>query len=358
MIKKLSLAAIVAMGSMTVANAADLSEAIKGVNASGYLRYRYTSVDGSSNNTNEYKAKLKLSANVDENMKVGTVIVAKNKTTENEGAAANSFNMKRAYLQYSKAGASLLAGQISIDTPLSDGDDDYGTGAIASYSVNDAFTPIVAAFSASNLGDNNIYAVAAKGSIDAVSYQAFYYDVEKLVKYAMFAEVNAKVAGQTLIAQYAARKDDVADAKTDSYISLAVAGSAANVDYTVAYLNFGSNGAKVNVGSEATGLVTAGELTATAINDGTLADHKGNALAAVVSADVSGVSLGLDLVYAKLKEVDNTEKTTLTEYTLRASTKYSKQLKFSSYYALQNVNNDVSADDKTTELRFEAKYSF
>jgi len=376
MIKKLSLAAIVAMGSMTAASAADLSNAIKGMNAAGYLRYRYTSVtgeEGNNNNINEYKAVLRLTKKIDENMKITAGVVAVNKTNEEDGSTSNPVNLNRLYLQYSKAGADLKAGQIDINTPLTADDaSDYGTGTIASYKVCDAFTPIVAAFSTEESASTTLYVAAAKGSVAPASYQFFYYKVNGEVKAATFTELKASVAGQTIIAQYATKNYDSKSASYDegaqSFGALALAGKAANVSYTGAYLHFGNNGAAVNVGSYASGLIHAGELTSDIITGygPEKLDHlgfnasalKGNALAAVVSANVANITLGMDLVGARFKTTDNNTKVNWSEYTFRAAKAYNKQLKFSTYYTMANLKADGSDTQKFHKLRFEAKYSF
>ena len=73
MLKKLSLAALVAMGSMSVASATDLSEAIKGVQLGGYLRLR-TYHESDKDYTTKWRttAALKFTIPVDENLKFHT----------------------------------------------------------------------------------------------------------------------------------------------------------------------------------------------------------------------------------------------------------------------------------------------
>jgi len=92
MLKKLSLAAVVAMGSMTFASAAtDLSSAIQGVTIGGYLRYRYTEdnhkTDGDSNHfnetNNEYKGVVKVGIKASDTMSVHGTFVYKNSVNTN-----------------------------------------------------------------------------------------------------------------------------------------------------------------------------------------------------------------------------------------------------------------------------------
>ena len=369
MIKKLSLAAIVAMGSMTAASAADLSNAIKGTSIGGFLRYRSTDTGKTSTadtQTNEYKAVLKFTKKVDENMKVVSKFVAAD--SQEDGTVKTPLNLTNLYLQYSKDNLNVSAGQMDVVTPLTANDGSFfANGVLASYKVSDAFTPIVAGFSASSkAGGNNIYVGAAKGTVAAVNYQAFLYKVKDVTTYSTFTELSSKVAGQTLLAQYATnkyRKKFDANAEFQSLTTLAVVGKAANVDYTGAFVHFGANGANVALGGYASGLATVGELTGDimtgyhpVVNASAL---KGNALGAKVSTNVAGVTVGMDLVAGKFKLVSDSTKVNWNEYTFRASKAYNKQLKFSTYYTMAS-KNPAGANNTIIyrRLRFEAKYSF
>jgi hypothetical protein len=350
MIKKLSLAAIVAMSSITVANAADLSEAIKGVNASGYLRYRLTSNDKSTEadriNEHEYKAKLKLSAKTDENMKVTATFVAKNKYLDSEGAKQEALKFKESYLTYSKDALAINAGQFYIKTPLTSGGDDYGTAVVATYKVSD-ITAVAGFVPVSNLDgtalSNNVYTAGVIGKASMVNYTVFGYTVTDVYDSALFAEAKAEVAGLEITGQYASKA--IKDGDTHSLMALGLSGKAGSISYSAAYIAMGTDGSDVSVGSDADAIITVGE----EITSWGKAD--GSAFGAAVSTKVAGYDLGADFAMSTYGDTDE------TEFVLRASKKYNKNLKFKAYYSM--LSEDTNGNDKTdNEFRFEAKYSF
>jgi len=263
MLKKLSLAALVAMGSMSFAGAAtDLSSAIQGVTVGGFLRYRGTE-DNVDNGTtkanktiNEYKAVVKVGIKASDTMSVHGTLVYKNKFNTNKAAANNNtakpFNVTEAYLEYKNAGATVKAGDMNLATPLSDHDDDRGNGVLATYTMNGItgafgyFNDVANATGSTTLS-NNLLVLAAIADIKPAKLQAWYYNVSDSGdntddgKYAYFLEAAASISPVTVKAQYAAAKSNASGAKTQKFGALAVVGNVSNVNVTAAYLYFGKN---------------------------------------------------------------------------------------------------------------------
>jgi predicted porin len=150
---KMSLIAAVAVTSMTsVASAQPLEEAIKGVDVSGMLRYRYddrqvdvkadnagAGADKVSNQWNNYRLDLNVKSKVNDTVTANvTVGVAGNNGSganlaENtEGSAA--LNVRNANFSAGIAGATVIAGKQSIPGPFVDNtvdDTSRGTGVVA-----------------------------------------------------------------------------------------------------------------------------------------------------------------------------------------------------------------------------------
>jgi len=396
MLKKLSLAALVAMGSMSVASAStDLSSAIKGVTIGGYLRYRLTEKNTKTSGndqdttihttTNEYKAVLNADIKASDTVTVHGRLVYKDAFTSNNNDAketAKPFNVREAYLNYKANGANVKAGLQALATPLTDHDDDYANGVLATYSIS-GITGAAAYFNQlSNAGgqvtSQNVAVLAAIADIKPVKLQAWYYNVSDTNEdanndggdgyHAYFLEAAGNVDVVTLKAQYAARKDKNRN-NTNKFGAVAAEANVANVNVTAAYLKFGTTG-QVRVGTEnADGLIAAGDVLTDIIQRGSLhvdetnkdlIVQNGYAYALVLKTKVGKFTPGIQYVYAK-SDFDRatSQKETIKEYDLDLSYQYNKKLKFSGYYAYMKIDPDnIDSKIDYKEGRFEAKYSF
>jgi len=378
MLKKLSLAALVAMGSMTFATATeDLSSAIQGVTIGGYLRYRGTEdnykTDGNSDHqnstTNEYKAVVKVGIKASDTMSVHGAMVYKDSFNSNDtnNEQVKPFNVTEAYLQYKNAGADVKAGMMNLATPLSDHDDDRGNGVLATYTMNGItgafgyFNEISTATGAALHQNLGVLAVIA--DIKPAKVQAWYYNVSdsgsntKDGYHAYFLEASASVSPVTVKAQYAAAKSNEDGAKTQKFGALAVVANVDMLNVTAAYLNFGKNGSDVTVGTKnADGLIAAGDILTDVIQQNSgLTDGWGGAL--VASAKVmDNTKVGIQYVHASVKPAAG--KTKYNEYDLDASYAYNKKLNFSGYYAILKADIENNPNQTQNEFRVEAKYSF
>jgi hypothetical protein len=365
------------MGSMSVASAStDLSEAIKGVTIGGYLRYRYTEdnvkTDGNNNHVNttnnEYKAVVNMNIKASDTMTVHSRLVWLDKfdSNNNESPEAKSgFNVREAYLQYAANGVAVKAGLQALATPLTDHDDDYANGVLATYTAGSVtgaaayFTQVSSA--AGQALSNNVGVLAVIANIDPVKAQAWFYNVEDSNGNddggkAYFVDVTGAVSGVALKAQYASAKGNESGAKTQKFWALAAIANVQNVNLTAAYLNFGKDGSDVTVGTKnADGLIAAGDILTDVIQQNSgLNDGYGAAL--VAKTAINGIGAGVQYVHAVLDKSD--DKTKVNEYDLDLSYAYNKKLNFSGYYAILKSDEGEDADLTQTEARFEAKYSF
>ena len=221
MIKKLSLAALVAMGSMSVASATPLTEAIKNVDLSGMLRIRfYNEKQENSNNYTMWRTngvfifKIPVAENINFVFRNSTQTFLKHTESNDQLTAANGQSVDSTmsnnllFMNYHQDGLNAIAGKIPVATPITSTDaatPTHGAGAIATYNVGNGFTVaggFVTAMKnvavASNGGsvtdmdnygyqgnvlNNDTYVLAGIYGNDAVKAQAWYFHVENLLKY-------------------------------------------------------------------------------------------------------------------------------------------------------------------------------
>ena len=380
MLKKLSLAALVAMGSMSFAGATDLSSAIQGVNINGFLRYRYTEndnkTDGSTTHdnatTHEYKGVLGIDVKASEELSVhGTLVYLNTNKTNQDGTGVNTpspFNVKESYVKYNANGLTAKFGQQFLKTPLSDADVTRGNGLLATYTQS-GITAAGAYMDSVDTATNNLYVLAAIADIKPAKVQAWYYKVSdsqnnaKDGESAYFLEASANVDVATVKAQYASAKNDDDNAKRQKFFAMAATANVDMLSATAAYLKFGKNGSNVKVANEADGLIAAGDILSDVIRGDydniNLKDGYGAAL--VLSAKVTDqIKTGVQYVHAVSNDNPKTaEKTKHNEYDLDVSYAYNKKFNISGYYAVLKTNVEDTTKDKTqNKVRVEMKYSF
>lgn len=351
MLKKLSLAALVAMGSVSFATAADLSEAIKGVKLGGYVRYRHNSTSVHADASNEYKVVAKFTVPVDEKLSLFTKFATKG-TTSDEGADAKpTVKTVEAKFIYKDGGFTAIYGKQGIATPLTDKADQYGTGLVAMYKMSDALTVAAARFVNSNIvAGSDITAAAAIGKASDVSYQLWYINaVDELVKHDIFAEVKVKISDALNVTLQGAFAEAAALAGTDEnqqLLALEISGKA-GVDYKVGATLAGTDGGYVNIGDNDTAIVDAGEQS----ENYSYTPKATTAYAAVMAPVAKDAALGLDVVMSNHDEASADDEATV-EYVLRGCYKYTKKLKISGYYSM------LTGDNENSTSRLEVKYTF
>ena len=151
-IAKLSLVAAVAVAGLTTANAQPLEEAIKNVDVSGSVVYRYDNFDddkkltGNNTEKNNYKVALNLASKINEDVKFNSRFLVANANGDfaeggldaDNGSDANpGVTLSHAYFGYTGiANTTVNVGKQGLTTPWtvaldSDGNEQTGTGILA-----------------------------------------------------------------------------------------------------------------------------------------------------------------------------------------------------------------------------------
>lgn len=209
---------------------------------------------------------------------------------------------------------------------------------------------------------NNLYGVAAIGSYDPVSFQLWYASLTNIVN-VIAADVSASfdVAKDVNMAVQAQYGHSDIDSELKSVLN-----DANLYTFQASSEFFGADAALGYVGWKvknfATGLATlddnggfndAGEQSF----DYTALSGKGSFFYLVGGYTFDKVRLGADFVKGSIKDEDG-DKNKYTELVGRADYKYSKKLKFSTWYSHLTEKETGGDKTKTSQFRFETKYSF
>ena len=383
MLKKLSLAALVALGSVSVASATPLTDAIKNVDLSGMLRVRFynENPDGSSSyNRWRTNAVLIFKVPVDENIKfVMRNSVESNVYTEEDKlstAGTTSVDTSIAnnllFMQYTNGPVNAIVGKIPVATSVTSNDPAYpghGAGAVATYKVNENFTVGAAYVDALKQGGgeaygvpavlpNDIYAATAIFNLDMVKGNVWYYHITNAVKSLVTASVDFQpIENVDVHADLAVGKDDdklTTDAETKTYFNIAAQYAQDAFCAKLGYAKTDKDNSHVVLAVDS----PVGAVITTA-NNYNIANKQ----------DVSSVygKLGYTVdaktnVYLAA-QVQNAgddapnKNDDLKEYTIGAKYAYNKKLGFHVYYDIADWDDDATNEDNK-EFRFEAKYSF
>ena len=411
MLKKLSLAALIAMGGMSFASATPLTEAIKNVDLNGMLRIRfyYDDPDGSHSyrrwRTNgififkvpvseNIKFVVRNSVQTDDSVHDDGVVSASHTfVTDIKEEPKNSGKyvaVKKAniddpivnnllFMAYSNGNLNAIVGKIPVATPVTSADPaapGHGAGAIATYKVNDNLTGAAFFIDAlenpsdnTGLGlviPNNIYGAAAIFNVESVKGQVWFFHVTNVMQYLVTASLDAKLPTDYNVglhvdlatgdANDAAVKNS--DAKTYFNVSLKASMDAACVKVGYAYTD--KNTSPVEFSADAP--IGAVIPTANNYNIANLQDTSSiyGKLGYQVDANTN-VYLAAQYQNAgnDAKNPDND----LVEYTIGANYKANKKLSFSAYYDVADWDSKATNADGTkkqdkNEFRFEAKYTF
>jgi len=374
MLKKLSLAALVAMGSMSVASATDLSEAIKDVKLGGYLRLRayFDSDDANTGTTAEETtrwrttAAFKFAIPVDENLKFHTnfafdwSIYSDQSNTGPDTARPINVHM---FADYKKNGASLILGKIPVKTPVTGTGvgEAIAAGAIATYKVQDNLTVAAAGLDdlinvdqmkainkTTTTKGNNVYAAAVIYNSDVADVQAWYFNVDNTIDsdIVVMADIKAlKANGLTIHVDYAtASLDDSISSDTQSYMNLSATFKQGAICAKAGYAVTGKDGGVVTLDHDSPLASVLGTEQQTGITDTT----DNNALYANVTYKVDGKTS----VKAAYSAVDAKSS---NEILVGANYAYTKKFNVYVYYSILD-QNDKGQDNN--EARLELKYKF
>ncbi|EHX4473844.1 group 1 major outer membrane porin protein PorA [Campylobacter jejuni] len=413
---KLSLVAALAAGAFSAANATPLEEAIKDVDVSGVLRYRYDTgnfdknfVDNlnlnNSKQDHKYRAQVNFSAAIADNFKA---FVQFDYNAADGGYGANGIKndqkglfVRQLYLTYTNedVATSVIAGKQQLNIIWTDNGVDglVGTGikvvnnsidgltlaafAVDSFMAAEQGSELVGANGSAFLVDSigNLYGAAAVGSYDLAGGQfnpqlwlaywdqvAFFYAVDAAYSTTIFDGINWTLEGAYLGNSLDSELDDKTHANGNLFAlkgSIEVNGW----DASLGGLYYGDKEKASTVVIEDQGnlgSLLAGEeifyTTGSRLNGDTGRNIFGYVTGGYTFNET--VRVGADFVYGgtKTEAANHLGGGKKLEAVARVDYKYSPKLNFSAFYSYvnldQGVNTNESADHST--VRLQALYKF
>lgn len=400
---KLSLVAALAAGAFSVANATPLEEAIKDIDVSGVLRYRYdtgrfskdfdngsipTAGLNTSKQDHKYRAQINFSGAIADNFKA--FVQFDYESTDGGYSANNSdtsstLTVRQLYLTYTNedVATSVIAGRQQLNTIWTDNGIDglVGTGVKVVNNSIDGLT--LAAFAVDSFNDDNdktsafafdenLYGAAAIGSYEVFGGQLnpqlwLAYMNDKAFLYALDVAYNTTIfdgVNWTLEAAYLGNSLDNELGNTledGNFFGLRGSIEVNGWDASLGGLYYGDKEKSSltviedqgNIGS----LLAGEEIFYT--NGSRLNGDTGRNIFGYVTAGYTfneTVRVGGDLVYGGTKTEAGNGGDKL-EAVARVSYKYSPKLNFSAYYSYVNVEQDKLEGDHST-VRLQALYKF
>ncbi|EAK9921977.1 major outer membrane protein [Campylobacter coli] len=412
---KLSLVAALAAGAFSVANATPLEEAIKDIDVSGVLRYRYetsnewSDINGVAQNEgsgisgkqdHKYRAQLNFSGAIADNFKAFVQLDynakdggygANNGSTTRAYVADNSstLNVRQLYLTYTdeNVATSVILGKQQLNTIWTDNAIDglVGTGVKVVNNSIDGLTLAAFAVDSYNrdeqgeeLGtvlnfNENLYGAAAIGSYEVFNGQlnpqlwlaymtdnAFFYAVDAAYNTTIFDGVNWTLEGAYLGNSLDNERKDLGNGN-GNFFALNGSIEVNGWDATLGGLYYGKKDKRTvtviedqgNLGS----LLAGEEIFYT--NGSNLNGDTGRNIFGFVKAGYTfneTVRLGADFVYGGTK-TENRSGGDKLEAVARVDYKYSPKLNFSAFYSYVNVDKDTDSTHHDA-VRLQALYKF
>ncbi len=408
---KLSLVAALAAGAFSVANATPLEEAIKDIDVSGVLRYRYetsnewSDINGVAQNEgsgisgkqdHKYRAQLNFSGAIADNFKA---FVQLDYNAKDGGYGANNgsttrsdsskLNVRQLYLTYTdeNVATSVILGKQQLNIIWTDNAIDglVGTGVKVVNNSIDGLT--LAAFAvdsynsdeqAGDLGtvlnfNENLYGAAAIGSYEVFNGQlnpqlwlaymtdnAFFYAVDAAYNTTIFDGVNWTLEGAYLGNSLDNERKDLGNGN-GNFFALNGSIEVNGWDATLGGLYYGKKDKATitviedqgNLGS----LLAGEEIFYT--NGSKLNGDTGRNIFGFVKAGYTfneTVRVGADFVYGGTKTKNHSGGDKL-EAVARVDYKYSPKLNFSAFYSYVNVDKDTDSTHHDA-VRLQALYKF
>ncbi|EAI0560965.1 major outer membrane protein [Campylobacter coli] len=412
---KLSLVAALAAGAFSVANATPLEEAIKDIDVSGVLRYRYetsnewSDINGVAQNQgsgisgkqeHKYRAQLNFSGAIADNFKAFVQLDynakdggygANNGSTTRSYAADNSstLNVRQLYLTYTdeNVATSVILGKQQLNTIWTDNAIDglVGTGIKVVNNSIDGLT--LAAFAVDSYNSDeqdgelgkvlnfseNLYGAAAIGSYEVFNGQlnpqlwlaymtdnAFFYALDAAYNTTIFDGVNWTLEGAYLGNSLDNERKDLGNGN-GNFFALNGSIEVNGWDATLGGLYYGKKDKDTvtviedqgNLGS----LLAGEEIFYT--EGSKLNGDTGRNIFGYVKAGYTfneTVRVGADFVYGGTKTEDRSGGDKL-EAVARVDYKYSPKLNFSAFYSYVNVDKDTDSTHHDA-VRLQALYKF
>ncbi|ELK3796563.1 major outer membrane protein [Campylobacter coli] len=412
---KLSLVAALAAGAFSVANATPLEEAIKDIDVSGVLRYRYetsnewSDINGVAQNEgsgisgkqeHKYRAQLNFSGAIADNFKAFVQLDynakdggygANNGSTTREYKPDNSstLNVRQLYLTYTdeNVATSVILGKQQLNTIWTDNAIDglVGTGVKVVNNSIDGLTLAAFAVDSYNsdeqvgeLGEvlnfsENLYGAAAIGSYEVFNGQlnpqlwlaymtdnAFFYALDAAYNTTIFDGVNWTLEGAYLGNSLDNERKDLGNGN-GNFFALNGSIEVNGWDATLGGLYYGKKDKATvtviedqgNLGS----LLAGEEIFYT--NGSKLNGDTGRNIFGYVKAGYTfneTVRVGADFVYGGTKTENHSGGDKL-EAVARVDYKYSPKLNFSAFYSYVNVDKDTDSTHHDA-VRLQALYKF
>ncbi|EAI4292263.1 major outer membrane protein [Campylobacter coli] len=412
---KLSLVAALAAGAFSVANATPLEEAIKDIDVSGVLRYRYetsnewSDINGVAQNEgsgisgkqdHKYRAQLNFSGAIADNFKAFVQLDynakdggygANNGSTTRSYQANNSstLNVRQLYLTYTdeNVATSVILGKQQLNTIWTDNAIDglVGTGVKVVNNSIDGLT--LAAFAVDSYNSDeqngdlgtvlnfneNLYGAAAIGSYEVFNGQlnpqlwlaymtdnAFFYAVDAAYNTTIFDGVNWTLEGAYLGNSLDNERKDLGNGN-GNFFALNGSIEVNGWDATLGGLYYGKKDkATVTVIEDQgnLGSLLAGEeifyTKGSKLNGDTGRNIFGFVKAGYTFNET--VRVGADFVYGGTKTENHSGGDKL-EAVARVDYKYSPKLNFSAFYSYVNVDKDTDSTHHDA-VRLQALYKF
>ncbi|HIC5267353.1 TPA: major outer membrane protein [Campylobacter coli] len=408
---KLSLVAALAAGAFSVANATPLEEAIKDIDVSGVLRYRYetsnewSDINGVAQNEgsgisgkqdHKYRAQLNFSGAIADNFKAFVQLDYNAKDGgygTNNGSTTRSdsskLNVRQLYLTYTdeNVATSVILGKQQLNTIWTDNAIDglVGTGVKVVNNSIDGLTLAAFAVDSYNndeqVGDlgtvlnfnENLYGAAAIGSYEVFNGQlnpqlwlaymtdnAFFYAVDTAYNTTIFDGVNWTLEGAYLGNSLDNERKDLRNGN-GNFFALNGSIEVNGWDATLGGLYYGKkNKATITVIEDQgnLGSLLAGE-EIFYTNGSKLNGDTGRNIFGFVKAGYTfneTVRVGADFVYGGTKTKNHSGGDKL-EAVARVDYKYSPKLNFSAFYSYVNVDKDTDSTHHDA-VRLQALYKF
>ncbi|EIN8904843.1 major outer membrane protein [Campylobacter coli] len=412
---KLSLVAALAAGAFSVANATPLEEAIKDIDVSGVLRYRYetsnewSDINGVAQNQgsgisgkqdHKYRAQLNFSGAIADNFKAFVQLdynaqdggYGKNNgstTRLYEAANSSTLNVRQLYLTYTdeNVATSVILGKQQLNTIWTDNAIDglVGTGIKVVNNSIDGLTLAAFAVDSYNsdeqsgeLGEvlnfsENLYGAAAIGSYEVFNGQlnpqlwlaymtdnAFFYALDAAYNTTIFDGVNWTLEGAYLGNSLDNERKDLGNGN-GNFFALNGSIEVNGWDATLGGLYYGKKDkATVTVIEDQgnLGSLLAGEeifyTEGSKLNGDTGRNIFGYVKAGYTFNET--VRVGADFVYGGTK-TENRSGGDKLEAVARVDYKYSPKLNFSAFYSYVNVDKDTDSTHHDA-VRLQALYKF
>ncbi|EDO7580348.1 major outer membrane protein [Campylobacter coli] len=412
---KLSLVAALAAGAFSVANATPLEEAIKDIDVSGVLRYRYetsnewSDINGVAQNEgsgisgkqdHKYRAQLNFSGAIADNFKAfvqldynaqdGGYGTNNGSTTRSyEAANSSTLNVRQLYLTYTdeNVATSVILGKQQLNTIWTDNAIDglVGTGIKVVNNSIDGLTLAAFAVDSYNRDEQggelgkvlnfseNLYGAAAIGSYEVFNGQlnpqlwlaymtdnAFFYALDAAYNTTIFDGVNWTLEGAYLGNSLDNERKDLGNGN-GNFFALNGSIEVNGWDATLGGLYYGKKDkATVTVIEDQgnLGSLLAGEeifyTEGSKLNGDTGRNIFGYVKAGYTFNET--VRVGADFVYGGTK-TENRSGGDKLEAVARVDYKYSPKLNFSAFYSYVNVDKDTGSTHHDA-VRLQALYKF